>query len=102
MRAPRAFACASDSRIIAAPPSERTNPLRSASNGREAVSGSGFFVSAVICENAATVKGWVAASEPPTMHRSRYPSRISRMPSPIAWFDEAQADSVAMLCPVSP
>ena len=24
------------------------------------------------------------------------------MPSPSAWFDEAQADSVAMLCPVSP
>src|SRR3954465_5334085 len=64
IRAPRARACSSDSRISDAPPSDRTNPSRLASNGREAVSGSGFFVSAVIWANAATVNGTVAASEP--------------------------------------
>ena len=48
--------------ISAQPPSLSTKPLRSASNGREAVSGSGFLVSAVIWANAATVSGIVAAS----------------------------------------
>ena len=56
--------------ISAQPPSESTNPLRSASKGRDAVSGSGFLVSAVICANAATVRGIVAASEPPAIARS--------------------------------
>jgi hypothetical protein len=71
MRAPRAFAWSSDSRIKAAAPSDSTNPFRFASNGREAVSGSGFFVSAVICANAATVSGSVADSDPPEMQTSR-------------------------------
>ena len=70
MRAPRAVACSSLSMMSAHPPSLSTNPLRSASNGREAVSGSGFFVSAVICAKAATVSGIVAASEPPAITRS--------------------------------
>ena len=61
----------SDSRISDAAPSDRTKPLRFASNGRDALSGSGFFVSAVIWANAATVSGSVAASDPPVMHTSR-------------------------------
>jgi len=59
-------------------------------------------VSAVICANAATVSGIVADSAPPTTHRSRYPSRIMRMPSPTAWFEEAQAEIVHRFGPVSP
>ena len=35
------------------------------------VAGSGFFVRAVIWAKAATVRGRVAASEPPAMQRSR-------------------------------
>ena len=80
--------------MSAHPPSLSTKPLRSASNGRDAVSGSGFFVSAVICAKAATVSGIVAASEPPAITRSLYPSRISRIDSPIAWLDEQHAETV--------
>ena len=94
MRAPRAFACSSLSMISAQPPSDSTNPLRSASKGREAVSGSGFFVRAVICANAATVSGIVAASDPPAIARSTYPSRIRRIASPIAWLDDEHAETV--------
>src|SRR5438093_1454027 len=83
-------------------PSESTNPLRSASNGRLAVSGSGFFVSAVIWANAATVSGRVAASDPPTMARSSNPSRIIRYPSPTAWAPDAHADTMQKFGPIKP
>ena len=88
--------------ISAQAPSDSTNPSRWASNGREATSGSGFFVRAVICENAATVIGSVADSEPPAMHRSSVPSRSRRIASKIAWLLDEHAEMVAKFAPVSP
>src|SRR6187401_771351 len=88
--------------ISAHEPSESTKPSRCASNGRDATSGSGFFVRAGIWENAATVSGSVADSEPPAMHRSSLPSRSSRMASKIAWLLDEHAEIVAKFAPVRP
>ena len=100
---PRAVACSSLSTISVhgALATARTRRGR-ASNGREAVSGSGFFVSAVIWANAATVSGSVADSEPPATTRSNVPERISRSASNSAWLLEEQAEIVAKFAPVRP
>src|SRR6185369_8653309 len=88
--------------INAQAPSDSTKPSRCASNGREATSGSGFLVSAVIWEKAATVSGSVADSEPPAIQRSSVPSRSSRMASKIAWLLDEHAEIVAKFAPVRP
>ena len=77
-------------------------PSRSASNGREAVSGSGFRVRACIWEKADSVSGRIEASVPPAMHTSAIPSRIQRAPSPTAWPPAAQAVVMQAFGPVKP
>ncbi len=46
-------------------------------------------------ENAATVSPVMAASAPPVTIASAIPFRIRWNESPIAWAEEAQADTVA-------
>ena len=51
---------------------------------------------------AATVRPVIAPSEPPVTMASATPWRIMLNDSPIAWADEAQAETVAKLGPLSP
>ena len=53
-------------------------------------------------ENAAMVRPVMAASAPPVTMASAAPWRISLNDSPIAWAEEAQADTVQKLGPLSP
>ena len=66
-------------------PSPITKPSRSASNGRDACSGSSLrLLSAPMRANAATAGAMMRASVPPAITTSTVSSRISRVPSPIA------------------
>ncbi len=77
-------------------PSPITNPSRPASNGRDAFSGSSFRTdSAFMLLNPATASGVMAASAPPVIMVSAVPCWIRRKASPMAWADEAHAETVA-------
>jgi hypothetical protein len=72
-----------------------TNPLRSRSNGRDAFSGSSLRIdNAFMLENPAIASGVIAASAPPVTMTSAVPDWIKRNDSPIAWADDAQAETV--------
>ncbi len=72
-----------------------TNPSRSASNGRDARVGSSLRVdSAFMFWKPAMDSGVTAASAPPAIITSASPLWIKRNASPIAWADEAQAETV--------
>ena len=58
--------------------------------------------SAFMLENAATVRPVIAASEPPVTIASALPFRIMWNDSPSACAEDAQADTVAKLGPLSP
>src|SRR5947208_15962198 len=77
-----------------------TNPSRSRSNGREALSGSSLrMLSAFIAENPARPIATIEASEPPARKISASPNLMVRQDSPIALFDVAQAVTMHMLGP---
>lgn len=76
-------------------PSPATNPSRSVSNGREAVSGLSFLLdSACDALNPPIDAGVMDASEPPAITRSALPNLIRSNAFMMAVFDEAQAETV--------
>src|SRR3954453_20095195 len=108
MRAPRARACSSDSRISTPAPSPSTKPLRATSQGRETAVGSppsgplAVFESAIMFANAAIGSGWIAASVPPATTTSARPSRIWSSPRAIASLPEAHAETGVMTAARAP
>jgi hypothetical protein len=95
MVAPRARACSSSSSTRIPAPSPSTNPSRSPSNGRLAVSGESLRVeSAVMLAKPATAMRDTAASVPPQIITSASPWRIACMALPTACAPEAQAETV--------
>ena len=78
-------------------PSPITNPSRSASNGRDAFSGSSlrFVDSARMALKAATGISPMPASAPPAIITSASPRRMMLSESPMAWFALEQALTVA-------
>jgi hypothetical protein len=58
--------------------------------------------SAFMFAKAATVSPVMAPSDPPVTIASAAPWRIMLNDSPMAWADEAQADTVAKFGPLSP
>ena len=98
----RARARASRGRRTPAP-SAITKPSRSASNGRDARSGSSLRVlSAPMRANAETVSGVTGASVPPATTTSALPSRTMRTPSPMALAPAAHAVAMQSAGPVKP
>ena len=69
-----------------------TNPSRSLSKGRLALSGSSFLRLRARAEvNPATQVGVITASAPPQTIRSVVPYWMARRDSPTAWLPAAQA-----------
>src|SRR6266436_2346112 len=92
MRASRRSACSRDSRTRMPAPSLHTNPSRSASNGRDARSGSSLrVVMALTAQKPAMVRGMMMASAPPAIITSASPRWMIRKASPMAWLPVAQA-----------
>src|SRR5215470_19021538 len=84
-------------------PSPMTKPSRSASNGREALSGLSLRVdNARIAANPPTPIGVTAASDPPQIMTSASPRAITRNASPTAWAPDEQAVHGAELGPRAP
>ena len=80
-----------------------TNPSRSLSKGRLALSGSSLRLdSARMAANPPTESGVTAASDPPAMITSASPCMIMRTESPIEFADVAQAVAVAEMGPLAP
>ena len=83
--------------------SERTNPSRVRSKGREALSGSSLRRErARAAAKAASIEGTIGASAPPAIATSTIPSRIIRAASPTEWAPEAHAVETASVGPVIP
>ena len=92
MRAPRASACASDSRTSRPAPSPSTKPSRPLSYGRLAAAGSSSRVDRAFIEaNADIGSGWMQASAPPAMTMSARPRRIRSIAQLSASVPDAQA-----------
>ena len=73
-----------------------TKPSRSRSKGRLACSGSSLRVDIAFMDaKPAMVMGVMVASAPPASIMSASPWRMWRAASPMAWADEAHADTVA-------
>ena len=71
-----------------------TNPSRSTLYGREAVSGESFRLErACIAANAASVRPWITASEPPAMITSAWPARSASTAFTIDSVLDAQAEA---------
>src|SRR5664280_2026748 len=107
--APRADACAADSRTKAAAASPRAKPLRSAEKGRhdaatdaddEADAETGASTR-IACQLAST-PGVSIDSLPPAMATSIQPARMARIASPIATADEAHAQAYDSAAPRAP
>ncbi len=76
-------------------PSPITKPSRSLSNGRDALAGASLRVeSAFMFWKPAIDNGVMAASAPPAIIMSAMPRWMSRNDSPMAWADDAHADTV--------
>ena len=98
--APRAAANSARSRIMMPAPSPSTNPSRSASNGRDARSGSSLRCDSVrACTNPATVMPVMQASAPPAITTSASPARSSRTAQASASAPDAHADTGACTPP---
>ncbi len=84
--APRARACSSSSRTTMPQPSPRTNPSRSASNGRDAASGRSLcrLDRQRMTSKAAIVMGEIGASLAPVSMTSTSPSRTASNAYPTA------------------
>src|SRR3954452_14565481 len=103
MRAPRATARSQFSSSSADAPSPITNPSRSASNGREACSGSSLRpLRAVMRANAEIATGVIHDSLPPVITTSDVSSRMRRAASPIACALAAHAVEMQRFGPVHP
>src|SRR5262245_50019210 len=104
MRAPRARARSSDSRIIAPAPSPMTKTSRSRSNAREARAGSALErVDRARSElNPAKARGVRLASDPTAMTASAWPDRMHMTACPIAWAPDEQAVEIVRLGPLAP
>src|SRR5690606_15646674 len=103
MRAPRACAVSSASRITTPEPSPMMKPSRSRSKGRLARAGSSLRVdSARIAPNPPTPIGVMAASEPPAIIASASPRRMISNASPMACAEAEQAVQVAEFGPLAP
>ncbi len=80
-----------------------TKPSRSASQGREARSGSSFLVERARIEaKPAMASGQMTASLPPAIMASASPYWIRRKASPTAWRPVVQAVAGAELGPRAP
>ena len=85
------------------PPSLGTKPSRSASNGRDARSGSSLrLVMAFMAQNPAMVSGTMIASAPPAIIRSASPRSITLKASPMAWLPVAHAVTTEVFGPLAP
>src|SRR6185503_13638413 len=103
MRAPRAVANSSSSRISTPAPSPTMNPSRSVSKGRLARSGSSLRVeSARSAPNPPIPIGVMAASDPPAIITSAAPRLMISKASPMACADAEQAVQVAEFGPLAP
>src|SRR5216684_3476664 len=103
MRAPRARAPSSSSRINTPAPSPTMKPSRSLSKGRLARCGASFLVeSARSAPNPPIPIGVIAASDPPAIMTSAAPRRMISYESPIACAEAEQAVHVAELGPLAP
>ena len=84
-------------------PSLHTNPSRSASNGREAFSGSSLRVDmAFMAQKPAMVRGTIMASAPPAIMTSASPRWMIRWASPRAWLPVAHAVTTEEFGPLAP
>src|SRR3989339_1250219 len=103
MRAPRASACSSDSRIMMPAPSPMTKPSRFLSNGHDDLLGGSKRIDIARAEqNPAMPMSQIVASAPPLIMTSASPYRMSLRDSPRAWALEAQAETHAKLGPLAP
>ncbi len=101
--APRASACAAASTTSTPAASPNTKPSRSASNGRDAASGSSLrFESAPMFASAAKLTGRIALSVPPATTTSTSPCSMRRWASTKAWTPAAQAATEVMTGPRIP
>ena len=100
--APLFFACSNSSKITIPAPSPITNPLRSLSNGIDALFLSVLLVKAVKFVNPATPRGVIALSVPPAIITSASPHCMERYASPIEWVPVAQAVTTLMHFPFAP
>ena len=98
MLAPRALACSSVSMTMSAPPSPKTKPLRSLSNGRQAPAGSSLVVDSTIriCANPTIGTASILVSTPPQIAMSASPSTMLRHATAMASLPEAHADTGVM------
>src|SRR4029450_12537415 len=103
MRASRARAWSSDSRITRPAPSPHTKPSRFASNGRMALVGSSLRVDIAFMEQKpAIVSGMTMASDPPAIITSASPRWMILKESPIAWLPVAHAVTTEEFGPLAP
>src|ERR1700732_441094 len=101
MRAPRAFACSSSSRISTPAPPAITNPSRSRSKAREAFSGVSLNPDDMApMPSKRTDKVQSSSSQPPAKMTSCLPIWISSVAFPMQWFDVAHADEIEYLTPL--
>src|SRR5919202_992655 len=102
MCAPRARAVSNSSSSSTAPPSPITNPSRSASNGREACSGSSLRDEvALIGSKQAIEIGEIGDSAAPEITMSASPSWISWWPHPTASMPDVQPVEMTVAGPAA-